>query len=46
VYYDPHNPQRVQVSSTRRVRGCIETGFILMGAPVAAIGIVILIAAH
>jgi hypothetical protein len=46
VYYDPRNPQRVQVSSTRRVRGCIETGFILMGAPVAAIGIAILIAAH
>lgn len=46
VYYDPRNPQRVQVSSTRRVRGCIETGFILMGAPVAVIGIAILVAAH
>jgi Protein of unknown function (DUF3592) len=46
VYYDPRNPQRVQVASVRRVRGCVETGFILMGAPVAAIGIAILLAAH
>lgn len=46
VHYDPHDPQHIQVSSTRRIRGCVETGFILIGAPCAAIGIAILLAAH
>jgi hypothetical protein len=46
VYYDPRDPERVQVSSTRRVRGCVETGFIVLGAPFVVIGLVILISSH
>jgi hypothetical protein len=34
------------VSSTRRVRGCVETGFIVLGAPFVVIGLVILISSH
>jgi hypothetical protein len=46
VYYDPRNPERVQVSSTRRVRSCVETAFIVLGAPFGVIGVAILISSH
>ena len=46
VHYDPHDPQHIQVSSTRKIRGCVETGFILIGAPVRPSGSPILLAAH
>jgi Protein of unknown function (DUF3592) len=46
VYYDPNDPQRVQVSSTRRVRTCVETGFIVLGTPFVVVGVAILLAAH
>jgi hypothetical protein len=46
VYYDPRNPEQVQVSSTRRVRGCVETGFIVLGTPFVVIGVAILLASR
>lgn len=46
VYYDPRDPHRVQVSSTRRVRGCVETGFIVLGAPFVVVGVAILLSTH
>jgi len=46
VMYDPRNPQRVRVGSVKRTAGCLEVAFLVFGGGVAALGIVILIAAH
>jgi Protein of unknown function (DUF3592) len=46
VMYDRRNPQRVRVGSVKRTATCIEVAFLLFGGAVAALGIVILIAAH
>jgi hypothetical protein len=46
VFYDPRNPQHVRVDTGRRTTTCLETAFMLFGGAVAALGIVILIAAH
>jgi hypothetical protein len=46
VYYDPGDPQRVQVSSARRVRSCIEIAFIVLGTPFVVVGVAILLTAH
>jgi hypothetical protein len=46
VLYDPRNPQRVRVESGKAVFSCLEVAFWLVGGAVAALGIVILIAAH
>ena len=46
VMYDPRNPQRVRVGSVKRTAGCLEVAFLVFGGGVAALGIVVLIAAH
>lgn len=46
VLYDPRNPKKVRVQSGKATYTCLELAFILFGGAVAALGIVILIAAH
>jgi Protein of unknown function (DUF3592) len=46
VFYDPRNPERVRVQSGKATMTCMETAFMLFGGGVAALGILILIAAH
>jgi hypothetical protein len=46
VFYDPGNPQRVRVQSGKAMRSCMEVAFMLFGGGLAALGILILIAAH
>lgn len=46
VLYDPRNPQRVRVQSSRATMTCLEVGFMLFGGAVAALGILILLATH
>jgi len=46
VLYDPRNPQKVRVQSGKAMMTCMEVAFMLLGGAVAALGIVILIAAH
>lgn len=46
VLYDPRNPQKVRVESGKATLSCLEVAFMLVGSAVAALGIVILIAAH
>ncbi|MBV8998619.1 MAG: DUF3592 domain-containing protein [Solirubrobacterales bacterium] len=46
VLYDPRNPQKVRVQSGKAVFTCLEAAFLLVGGSVAALGIVILVAAH
>jgi len=46
VHYDPRNPQRVRVDKAALGGACIEVTFIVLGAGMAALGIVVLIAGH
>jgi anti-sigma factor RsiW len=46
VLYDPRNPQKVRVQSGKSTVTCMEAAFMVFGGAVAALGIVILVAAH
>jgi hypothetical protein len=46
VLYDPRNPHKVRVQSGKATFTCLEVAFMLFGGGLAALGIVILIAAH
>ena len=46
MLYDPRNPQRVRVETQSRSVSCVEVAFMLFGAALAALGILILLASR
>jgi hypothetical protein len=45
IFYDPSNPERIQLDTAAGRRGCLGWAFVALGGGIAAIGVVILIAA-